>query len=111
MLKTPQHLEQLGPLIETFPDATIAFTLRDPVAVLQSAITMLGLRGSDTTGADVEPDELAAYWVDRIERLLRAAVRDAHLIPDAQRIDVEFERVHGRRPVHGRPPSSPRCRP
>ena len=40
MLKTPQHLEWLGPLMATFPDATVAFTLRDPVAVLQSAITM-----------------------------------------------------------------------
>jgi len=38
----------------------------------------------------IEPDELAAYWVDRIERLLRAAVRDAHLIPTSQRVDVEF---------------------
>ena len=41
VLKTPQHLEWLGPLMATFPDATVAFTLRDPVAVLQSAITML----------------------------------------------------------------------
>ena len=41
VLKTPQHLEQIGPLLETFPEATIALTLRDPVAVLQSAITML----------------------------------------------------------------------
>ena len=40
----------------------------------------------------IEADELAAYWVDRIERLLRAAVRDAHLIPEAQRVDVEFGR-------------------
>ena len=38
----------------------------------------------------VEPDDLAAYWVDRIESLLRAGVRDAHLIPDDQRVDVEF---------------------
>jgi hypothetical protein len=89
VLKTPQHLEQLGPLLATFPDATIAFTLRDPVAVLQSAITMLAY-GDRLRRVHVEPDELAAYWVDRIERLLRAAVRDAHLIPDAQRVDVEF---------------------
>ncbi|MFM7068524.1 MAG: sulfotransferase family protein, partial [Actinomycetes bacterium] len=41
VLKCPQHLERLGPLMAAFPDATIAFTLRDPVAVLQSAITML----------------------------------------------------------------------
>ena len=89
VLKTPQHLEQLGPLMETFPDATIAFTLRDPVAVLQSAITMLAY-GDRLRRVQIEPDALAAYWVDRIERLLQAAVRDSHLIPESQRVDVEF---------------------
>ncbi len=89
VLKCPQHLEQLGPLLATFPDATIAFTLRDPVAVLQSAITMLAY-GDRNRRIQVEADDLAAYWVDRIERLLRAAVRDAHLIPEGQRVDVEF---------------------
>ncbi len=89
VLKTPQHLEQLAPLLETFPDATIAFTLRDPVAVLQSAITMLAY-GDRLRRVRIEADDLAAYWVDRIERLLRAAVRDAHLIPAERRVDVEF---------------------
>ena len=41
VLKSPQHAEQLGPLMATFPDATVAFTHRDPVAVIQSAITMM----------------------------------------------------------------------
>ncbi len=89
VLKTPQHLEQLGPLMDTFPDATVAFTLRDPVAVLQSAITMLAY-GDRLRRVEIEPDELAAYWIDRIERLLVASVRDAHLIPSAKRVDVEF---------------------
>ena len=89
VLKCPQHLEQLGPLLATVPDATIAFTLRDPVAVLQSAITMLAY-GDRNRRVEVDADGLAAYWVDRIERLLRAAVRDADLIPADQRIDVEF---------------------
>lgn len=89
VLKTPQHLEQLGPLLQTFPDATIAFTLRDPVAVLQSAITMLAY-GDRMRRVEVDAPGLAAYWIDRIERLLRAAVRDAHLIPSDRRIDVEF---------------------
>jgi hypothetical protein len=57
--------------------------------VLQSAITMLA-HGDRNRRHEVDADGLAAYWVDRIERLLRAAVRDAHLIPAAQRIDVEF---------------------
>jgi Sulfotransferase family len=89
VLKTPQHLEQIGPLLATFPDATIAFTLRDPVAVLQSAITMLAY-GDRMRRAEIEADDLAEYWIDRIERLLRAAVRDASLIPTGQRVDVEF---------------------
>jgi hypothetical protein len=84
VLKTPQHLEQLGPLLDTFPDATIAFTLRDPVA-----LTMLAY-GDRQRRRNIDADELARYWVDRIERLLRAAVRDAHLIPMDQRVDVEF---------------------
>ncbi len=89
VLKCPQHLEQLGPLVDTFPDATIAFTLRDPVAVLQSAITMLAY-GDRNRRVRIDADELATYWVDRVERLLRAAVRDARLIPEPQRVDVEF---------------------
>ncbi|MFZ4519479.1 MAG: sulfotransferase family protein [Microthrixaceae bacterium] len=89
VLKCPQHLERLGPLMATFPDATIAFTLRDPVAVLQSAITMLAY-GDRNRRLEIDADGLAAYWVDRVERLLRAAVRDTHLIPPAQRVDVEF---------------------
>lgn len=89
VLKTPQHLEWIGPLLHTFPDATIAFTLRDPVAVLQSAITMLAY-GDRMRRVEVGADELAAYWVDRIERLLRVAVRDRDLIDPARRVEVEF---------------------
>ena len=54
VLKSPQHAEQLPALTATFPDATIAFTHRDPVAVIQSAITMMAyadrLRRTDRPG-------------------------------------------------------------
>jgi hypothetical protein len=89
VLKSPQHLEQLGPLMRTFPDATIAVTLRDPVAVIQSSITMLAY-GDRLRRLEVRADELAAYWTERLEGLLRAFVRDLDLVPAAQRVDVEF---------------------
>jgi len=89
VLKSPQHLEQLGPLYETFPDATIALTHRDPVHVIQSAITMLGY-GARVRRTRVDLDDLAAYWIDRVERLLRACVRDRHLVPAAASLDVFF---------------------
>jgi hypothetical protein len=89
ILKSPQHMEQLGPLIHTFPDATVAFTHRDPVSVIASAITMLAY-GDRLRRRRVDPPRVAAYWIDRVERLLRACVRDRGRIPAPQRIDVLF---------------------
>tara|TARA_R100000005_G_scaffold95328_1_gene76395 strand:+ start:847 stop:2100 length:1254 start_codon:yes stop_codon:yes gene_type:complete len=89
VLKCPQHLEQLPVLQAVFPDATYVITHRDPVAVIQSAVTMLayGYRMSRTridTGAIVD------YWADRVEHLLQACVRDRPALPSAQTIDVPF---------------------
>jgi len=89
VLKSPQHLEQIPALLATFPDATFAITHRDPVSVVQSAITMLAY-GDRMRRAAIEPEELAAYWVDRIDRLLRACVRDRDLLPADRTIDVLF---------------------
>jgi Sulfotransferase family len=89
VLKSPQHLEQIPALLATFPDATFAITHRDPVSVLQSAITMLAY-GDRMRRASVEPEELAAYWIDRVDRLLRACVRDRDLLPADRSIDVPF---------------------
>jgi hypothetical protein len=89
VLKSPQHLEQLGPLMTTFPDATIVMTQRDPVSVVQSAATMLAY-GARMNYRKADPDFYLGYWTDRIERLLAAAVRDVGGVPKAQRIDVPF---------------------
>ncbi|MEE3328083.1 MAG: sulfotransferase [Myxococcota bacterium] len=89
ILKSPQHLEQIGPLMTTFPDATVALTHRDPVAVIASAITMLTY-GDRVRCNQVDPPANAAYWSDRIEALLSACVRDRDLIPEGQAIDVLF---------------------
>ena len=37
-----------------------------------------------------DPGWYLAYWSDRIERLLRASVRDRDAVPAAQRVDVHF---------------------
>ena len=38
----------------------------------------------------IEPEALAAYWVDRVDRLLRACVRDRDLLPADRSVDVLF---------------------
>jgi hypothetical protein len=89
VLKCPQHMEQLSVLHKVFPDATIAITHRDPVAVIQSAITMLGY-GQRMNRRRVDLAGLLEYWSERIERLLRACVRDRDTLPPEQVIDVPF---------------------
>jgi len=90
VLKCPQHLEQLPVLRAAFPDATIVVTHRDPVSVIQSAITMLAY-GQRNGRKKVQAQALVEYWSDRVEHLLRACVRDRGSLPEAQSIDVPFD--------------------
>ncbi|OCB29344.1 hypothetical protein A5674_14700 [Mycobacterium malmoense] len=94
VLKSPQHCEQLGPLMATFPDATVAFTHRDPVAVIQSAITMMAY-SDRLRRTSIDPDWLLSYWSDRVHRLLGACVRDRELVPAERSIDVSFHELNG----------------
>ncbi|HUY23380.1 MAG TPA: sulfotransferase [Acidimicrobiales bacterium] len=89
VLKSPQHLEQLGPLLATFPDATVVVTHRDPVSVVQSAATMMAY-AARMSYRTPEPDWYLTYWTDRIRRLLEASLRDGHLVPADRRADVLF---------------------
>lgn len=90
VLKCPQHLEQLPVLKKVFPDATIAVTHRDPVSVIQSAMTMLAY-GQRMNREQVDLAALAEYWPDRIEHLLKACVNDRSGIDESQSIDVPFD--------------------
>ena len=89
VLKSPQHLEQIGPLRATFPDATIVVTHRDPVAVVQSTITMLTY-GSRAAYRTPKPEWYRDYWTDRVGRLLDASLRDRHQLPEDRTVDVLF---------------------
>lgn len=89
VLKSPQHLEQFGPLMTTFPDATVAVTHRDPVSVTASMTTMIAYT-SRLALAKVDPIAIGSYWAPRVEDLLRACVADRDLLPGAQSIDVRF---------------------
>ena len=75
MLKCPQHFEQLPAILRVYPDTLVIFTHRDPVASLQSIVTQLAyvIR---TRERESIPTGTSAYWTDRVERLLRAYVRD-----------------------------------
>ena len=91
VLKSPQHLEQLGPLLRTFPDATVVVTHRDPVAVVQSTIT-LACYGARTAYRTTRPEWYRDYWTERIGTLLDASLRDRALLAEDRTVDVFFDR-------------------
>ncbi|EUA86585.1 sulfotransferase family protein [Mycobacterium ulcerans str. Harvey] len=94
VLKRPQHCEQLGPLMATFPDATVAFTHRDPVAVIQSTITMMAY-SDRLRRTSIDAGWLLDYWSDRVYPLLWACVRDRDIVPPDRSIDIGFHQLNG----------------
>ncbi len=85
VLKSPQHLEQIGPLLTTFPDATIVVTHRDPVAVVQSTATMV-CYGARTTYR-THPARVVPRLLDRPDRppARRVAARPRTCCPSTAR--------------------------
>lgn len=94
VLKSPQHCEQLPALMATFPDATVIFTHRDPVSVVQSAATMMAY-GDRIRRHSMNLEWVIEYWTDRVERLLSACVRDRDLVPKEQSLDISFHQLNG----------------
>jgi hypothetical protein len=59
VLKSPQHLEQIDPLLATFPDAKVVQTHRDPVRVTASYCTM-GAYGLRMNAGAIDPVAVGA---------------------------------------------------
>jgi hypothetical protein len=89
VLKSPQHLEQFGPLVRTFPDATFVVTHRDPTSVTVSMATMVAYTSRMAIDT-IDPLAIGQYWSDRCEDLFRACTADRHRLPADQSIDVYF---------------------
>jgi len=89
LLKTPQHLENLGPLATTFPDARFVQTHRDPVRITASLATMIAY-GSRMQQRRPDPVEIGRRWAALVENMLRASVRDRQLLPASQVMDLRF---------------------
>ncbi len=90
MLKSPQHLEQFGPLMAVFPDATVVVTHRDPVSITASLATMVSYTAR-LNHRHVDPQAIGRYWADRLVDMLGSCVRDRDLLPAARSADVRFD--------------------
>jgi hypothetical protein len=90
VLKSPQHLGQLPVLERVFPGVIVAFTHRDPIPVALSMITMITY--SERMHRDeVDVGLIAEAWVDNLDRLLEACVRDRDVVPADHSVDIRFD--------------------
>jgi hypothetical protein len=89
LLKSPQHLEQVPVLDRVFPDSIVVFTHRDPVPVALSMIAMITY-SARMHRCPVPVEDIAASWIDRLDDMLSALVRDRDTIGPDRSIDVRF---------------------
>jgi hypothetical protein len=90
LLKSPQHLEQLPVLDRIFPGVIVVCTHRDPVPVVLSMIAMITY-SARMHRSPVPVEQIAASWVDRLELMLAALVRDRDLIGPDRSTDLRFD--------------------
>ena len=90
VLKSPQHLEQFGPLIATFPDATVVVTHRDPASVVASMATMIAYTARLQLDP-VDPVRIGHFWADLLSVMLNSCLENRDLLPAEQSIDVRFD--------------------
>ena len=88
VLKAPQHLEQLGPLLTVFPDATFVQTHRDPVSAVIS-LSSLTTYGCRRYFDHPNPHAVGAHIASIVERLLRRGVEDRPA-DDPRFVDIAF---------------------
>jgi hypothetical protein len=94
LLKSPQHLEQVRVLDRVFPDGIVVFTHRDPAPVVLSMIAMVTY-SARMHRSPVPVEQIAASWVNRLEQMFTALVRDRDTIGPERSIDIRFDDFMG----------------
>ncbi len=91
ILKTGAHMWGLAHLLETYPDARIVFTHRDPVDSMTSYASLTSLVRS-MGSEDVDKKEIASDWTERLHKVVMRTldVRTAREYPEARFLDVRF---------------------
>ncbi len=90
LLKSPQHLEQLPVLDRVFPGVAVVCTHRDPVPVAISMVAMITYTAR-MHRSPVPVEQIAAAWIDRLDLMLAALVRDRDAVAPERSFDVTFD--------------------
>lgn len=94
VLKAPAHLSSLDALFETYPDAVIVQTHRDPLVVLASVASLTAiLQGVFTDRIDLGEIglEVTHRWAGLLERAMH--LRQSGRVPDDRFVDVYYHEM------------------
>lgn len=94
VLKTPGHLPYLDVLVETYPDACIVQTHRDPMQVIGS-ISSLACTLHGAFSDHVDPVETGHAEVNYFAQALQQSLRQRDAMPDQRErfFDIYFEQI------------------
>ncbi len=73
VLKAPDHIFSLGALLETYPDARVIVTHRDPASVLPSVVALTALLHglfSDALSLDQVRHKVTERWIEGARRIV-----------------------------------------
>ncbi|MEZ0089297.1 sulfotransferase [Streptacidiphilus sp. EB129] len=101
MLKSPMHTENLDALRTVFPDATIVWTHRDPVAVVASFCSLVE-HGMAITVHPVDLHGIGATWLELLSRSTARGLAARAAIPGEALVDVPYSWL-GSDPASGAP--------
>jgi hypothetical protein len=90
--KTPLHLEHLDALLETFPDARVVHTHRDPGRTLASLCSMLA-HGRGFFSDDVDPREIGRQWLAKTRRMVERGMAVRSRLGEAAFLDVHYREL------------------
>jgi len=90
--KTPLHLEHLDALLETFPDATIVHTHRDPARTLASLCSMLA-HGRGFFSDRVDAHEIGRQWLAKTRRMTQRGIAARAAAGEGPFVDVHYREL------------------
>jgi hypothetical protein len=89
LFKSPVHLARLGALFETYPDARIIRTHRDPVKTAASTVSTLA-HGRYTRSDEVDPMVIASTSVIGLQMSLNAIAAPEAALPAGQVAEIQY---------------------
>jgi hypothetical protein len=91
-LKCPNHLSGLRYLLDTYPDARIVYTHRDPEKIIASLCSLTAVTWSMTSD-DVDLKQVAEFALGMAQRCQEAGRAALQTIPRDQIVHVAFDEL------------------